>query len=85
MDTNSSVSRLLTLALPQVLEISKQLCNWNSHARDTQHNHSFRFQTSSLTHLASRPSILGLLESPSCPLPAHQKEEMPYGSAQKTK
>ena len=49
----------------------------------TEHNRSLCFYTSVLICIACKPSILGILEPKRSLLPAHQKEDVTYGSAEK--
>ena len=82
MDTNSSLSQRLILALTSDAgNLDSATQEWTHHALSPKQNISLCFQTSVLTLLAHKPSRLGILEPPRSTMPAHQKEKLPYGVA----
>ena len=61
-------------------DLEKTTAHWNGHVLGTEIKHRLCFLPSVLTLLAFKSPILGIWE-PQCLLPAHQKKEVPYGSA----
>ena len=81
MDTNSSVCRRLTLAITQVLKISKEMLHTG-----TAIGLALNFTVACVFRLPPHTRRLQgpiFLETPGSLLPGHQKEEVPCGSVQK--
>ena len=75
MDTNSNLSQRLILALTSDAgDLDSASAEWACRARTLKPHPSLCSQTSVITLLAQKPSILGILVPQHSTLPAHQKK-----------